>query len=204
MIEKIQEIKLQYSIALTDSTLNYKFPEIHQPMIVFAGRSNVGKSSVINSLVGKKIAFVSKKPGKTKQINYYLVNSKFYFVDLPGYGYAKVSKQLIAKWKYLIERFFTNHNNIKLVVLIFDIRRKWVDLDMMMFEYIKQINREFYILLNKCDTINIQEINQQIKGYIQALGIESSKILPFSAKTGVGKKDLSSFFIKLLKDTKNP
>lgn len=186
----IKNIELKYSIALTSSSSKPCFPKINEPIFAFAGRSNVGKSSVINTLLGKKVAFVSKTPGRTKQINYYLINSKFYFVDLPGYGYASVSKQETETWKYLIEGFFNQQGNIKLVLIIVDIRRGLLVQDKIMIEYLFRLNKEYFIILNKIDKLSNNEVKQQIENILTELNCNEKNILLYSAKTGLGKREL--------------
>lgn len=194
----IKNVELKYSVVLTNNSSKLSFPKINEPIFVFAGRSNVGKSSVINSIIGRKVAFVSKLPGRTKQINYYLVNSKFYLVDLPGYGYACVSKKEIEAWKHLVESFFYKQCNIKLVFVLVDIRRGLLEQDKIMFEYLGKISKEFFIVLNKSDKLSVNELRDKISIISSEIKFDINKILPYSVKTGLGKKELLLNIIKYI------
>lgn len=193
-----KSVELKYTIGLSGSISKLSFPRINLPIFVFAGRSNVGKSSVINSIIGKRIAYVSKTPGRTQQINYYLINSKFYFVDLPGYGYANVSKKEVEVWKHLIENFFNQQENVKLVFVIVDIRRGLQDQDRIMFEYLDSLNKEFLVILNKSDKLANNELKERIRTVLSDINRNDVEILPYSAKTGVGKKEIISKLTRLI------
>jgi len=157
--------------------------------IVFAGRSNVGKSSLINSLVNiKNLAKTSSSPGKTRAIIFFKIDESFYFVDLPGYGYAKVSKKEQEKWKIMIEDYFSNSKNIKLVVLIIDIRRGVLEKDSELIEYLHYLNYPFVIVLTKYDKVSKNDA-LKLKRRIEDK-IECERVLFFSAKTKYNREEL--------------
>ena len=191
---KINNVELKYTVVSNAEKETYNFPHLKEPVIVFAGRSNVGKSSVINSLVGKKIAFTSKQPGRTRQINYYLINSKFYFVDLPGYGYAQVDKRTMEEWRVLLDNFFLSEKNIKLVTVIIDIRRNILDADLKMIGYLNNLKINYCILLNKADLLSNQEIIAKRELYLFTQKYGCEEVFHFSARTGMGK----NVFLKYL------
>lgn len=162
------------------------------PQIAFVGRSNVGKSSTINILLGRKdIARTSKRPGKTQEFNFYLINDDCYFVDLPGYGYARVSAKEAERWRKRILWYFTEapHRPDK-VVLIIDARRGFTDYDHDMLDILEQENYPVIILINKIDTITQKEehqLRQSIKKEMAMFPRLSVFLLPFSAKEGTNK-----------------
>jgi GTP-binding protein len=159
------------------------------PEYVFAGRSNVGKSTLINSICNaKSLARTSSVPGKTQSINYYLINDKLYFVDLPGYGYAKSSKESKVKWKNLIEIYFNENRKIKYIFLLLDIRHILMEQDKQMLEWLNYIGLNIICVLTKSDKLTRNEINQQkfkLEKEIKNLPFVS-KIIPFSAVTRIG------------------
>ncbi|MEJ5229355.1 MAG: ribosome biogenesis GTP-binding protein YihA/YsxC [Pseudothermotoga sp.] len=163
------------------------FPKPLSGEICFVGRSNVGKSTLLNVLFDRKLAKVSKTPGKTKSINFYLVNKKFYFVDLPGYGYARRSKQEISRWKYLIERYFECRKRyIKLSVLIVDCRHSLQESDTMFLEWSRYFEIPVVVVLSKADKVNLSKLNDRVEVIGQQLGIS---VIGYSAvsKLGVDK-----------------
>lgn len=171
-----------------------KFIHDVKPSIVFSGKSNVGKSSVINKLLNRKnFARVSSVPGKTIHVNYFLVDKKMYLVDLPGYGYAKVSQSEKERWNRLMESFFADLNRFDLGVLILDSRHKPTKDDMQMKEWFDYSGKPYIILLNKCDKLNKTETKENpimIKEWLN-LTDEVPCIL-FSAEKGTGKTELIS------------
>jgi len=171
------------------SVFDYKkFKNSNLPEFVFAGKSNVGKSTLINTLVNKKkLAQISKSPGKTKTLNFYLINKKFYFVDLPGYGYAEVSEELRKKWKTMIENYLKNSKNIKIIFILIDIRRGLDNLDLELINFCNYYNFRIIIIFTKCDKISKSKINEQVKKIIEQLNNDKIKIIPFSSKTKLNK-----------------
>ncbi|MDO7975553.1 ribosome biogenesis GTP-binding protein YihA/YsxC [Oceanotoga teriensis] len=130
--------------------------------IAFAGRSNVGKSSLLNSIMGIKVAKISGKPGKTRSINYYKINDKDFFVDLPGYGYAAVSKKEREKWDNLLQQYFINRESLRLVCILIDSRHEPQKLDEMMVSWLKSMEIPFIIVLTKTDKLKSSEKNKKI------------------------------------------
>ena len=160
-----------------------QYPKGNLPEIVLVGKSNVGKSSFINTMINrKKLARTSDVPGKTRQINFYNIDDKFYFVDLPGYGFSKMSKkEKIVSGKY-IEDYLEKGQNISLIVLLLDIRHKPTEDDMLMYDYILKTNLPFMILTNKADKISVTKVDGEVDRIKKILGISYSTILPFSAE----------------------
>lgn len=169
-----------------------KLPENEFPEFAFAGRSNVGKSSLINCLVNRKaLARTSSQPGKTQTINYYFLNEAFYFVDLPGYGYAKVSKELKEKWGKMIERYLLKSQQLKKVFLLVDIRHEPSANDKNMYEWIVYHGFEPVVIATKLDKINRSQKDKQVKLLRQSLGMKPEGILiPFSSVTKQGADEI--------------
>ena len=169
-----------------------KLPENTMPEIAFAGKSNVGKSSLINGLVNRKaLARTSSQPGKTQTINFYNVNKEMYFVDLPGYGYASVSKEIKAKWGRMIENYLHTSQMLQAVFLLIDIRHEPSKNDVNMYEWILANGYEPIIIATKLDKIKRSQIQKNIKMIRQGLNvIPGTKILPFSAQTKQGKEEI--------------
>lgn len=169
-----------------------KLPQNEQPEFAFAGKSNVGKSSLINSLVNRKaLARTSSQPGKTQTINFYHLNDAFYFVDLPGYGYAKVSMELKAKWGKMIERYLKSSPVLKLVFLLIDIRHEPSENDRNMYEWIVYNGFKPVIIATKLDKIKRSQKDKQIKLIREGLGVqEGTKIIPFSSQTKQGLEEV--------------
>ena len=139
-------------------------PKNDLPEIAFLGKSNVGKSSLINTLMQRKsLARTSQAPGKTQTINYYKVNDSLYFVDLPGYGYAKVSQELRQKWGKMIERYITTSPTLKLICLLVDIRHEPTENDRLMYEWIKYHGYKVLLILTKADKLKRSVLNKHIK-----------------------------------------
>lgn len=147
------------------------------------GKSNVGKSSFINTMLGKKsLARTSNTPGKTRQINFYNVDNIFYFVDLPGYGFSKMSKQEKVTSGRYIEEYLEKRENIALVIHLLDIRHKPTEDDMLMYDYILRSNLPFIVITNKADKIAVTKVDGEVERIKEILGISYSTILPFSAE----------------------
>lgn len=160
-----------------------QYPKGNLPEIVLVGKSNVGKSSFVNTMINRKnLARTSNVPGKTRQINFYNIDDKFYFVDLPGYGFSKMSKkEKIISGKY-IEEYLEEGQNIALIVLLLDIRHKPTEDDMLMYDYILKSNLPFIVITNKADKIAITKVDNEVNRIKEVLGISYSTILPFSAE----------------------
>lgn len=170
------------------------FPRDHLPQVVFAGRSNVGKSSVINCLLGRRnFARVGNSPGKTTHINYFLVDRQLYLVDLPGYGYAKVSQAERARWGRLIEQWFQDPSLMTLGVQIVDARHKPTADDCTMIECFKRSGKPYIVVANKLDKLKKSEIEPNLLQIRNTLQIdESVKVIPFSAEKKIGREELLS------------
>ncbi|MDR1117568.1 MAG: ribosome biogenesis GTP-binding protein YihA/YsxC [Oscillospiraceae bacterium] len=154
------------------------------PKIAFAGRSNVGKSSTINALLNRKsIARVSESPGKTANVNYYTIDKKLYFIDLPGYGFARVSKQERDRWGRLMEEFFTDTEELSLCVLLVDMRHRPTADDLTMCDFFRGGGLDFIVAANKLDAVKKLERAQNIIRIRETLGLaEDIPVLPYSAK----------------------
>jgi len=182
-IYKAQLIKTVYNIE--------DLPPPDKKEIAFAGRSNVGKSSFLNALLGIKIAKVSSTPGKTRSINYYLVNDKYYFVDLPGYGFANVSKQEKERWNVLMNEYFKNRFSLNTVFLLIDHRHMPQKLDYTMVEWLKDLGISFLFILTKSDKLKKSEkakLFEDIKNSFSSYG--EYIYMPCSSKTKEGLKEV--------------
>ena len=162
------------------------------PEIAFAGRSNVGKSSMLNRLMGRKgLAKTSQTPGKTRSVNYFLLNDKFYFVDLPGYGYAKVSKSMRDDWGKLMMDYFAQSKRLCGVVQLVDSRHAPTALDLEMHEMLDSAGIFYMIVLTKADKLSSNQLAKSIREARNKFGLPADLYpLPFSAVKGVGKKEV--------------
>lgn len=178
------------------------FPRDGLPQIVFAGRSNVGKSSVINRLLNRKnFARVGSAPGKTTHINYFLIDKKLYLVDLPGYGYAKVSKQERDRWGHLIEAWFSNTERMALGILIVDARHKPTADDCTMAEVFLSAEKPFLVVANKLDKLKKSEIEGNLLRVRETLSLpDTVPMILFSAEKGDGKVELVHAILSRLED----
>ena len=171
--------------------LSTQLPPSDRQEIVFAGRSNVGKSSLLNKLFGRKnLARVSSVPGKTITVNFYDVDG-YRFVDLPGYGYAKISKAEKARFAELMEGYFTSGRNISLAVLLIDIRRAPTADDYTMLEFLNTNSIEYIVVLTKSDKLNRTEYSERMKAIPEELG-KAVKFIPFSALSGSGIEEVKN------------
>ncbi|MBO6159274.1 MAG: YihA family ribosome biogenesis GTP-binding protein [Firmicutes bacterium] len=173
-----------------------QFPEETLPEIAFVGRSNVGKSTLINTLLGRKgagknaLARTSSVPGKTRTINWYAIDDLLYFVDLPGYGYAKISKQEQAKWGQVIESYLKERRSLKVICLLVDIRHEPSADDKMMMDWLRYYQVPTIIVATKADKVTRNQLPHQKKVLANALGIPSASVYPFSGLNGQGKEEL--------------
>ena len=175
-----------------------KLPEHDAPEFAFAGKSNVGKSYLIKGLMNRKnLARTSGQPGKTQTINFYRINQEFYFVDLPGYGFAKVSETEKAKWGKMIERYLTKSRQLRMVFLLIDIRHEPGANDRQMYEWIKANGFTPVIIATKLDKINRSQKDKQLKLIRTTLNCDSL-IIPWSAETKQGREELISLMEEYL------
>ncbi|MCI8294924.1 MAG: YihA family ribosome biogenesis GTP-binding protein [Lachnospiraceae bacterium] len=169
-----------------------RLPEnIHQEF-AFAGKSNVGKSSMINGMLGRKsLARTSSQPGKTQTINFYHINQSFYFVDLPGYGYAKASVEVKAKWGKMVERYLKGSKMLEMVFLLIDIRHEPSENDKIMYDWIVYNGYRPVIVATKVDKLKRSQVPKHVKMVREGLGMEKEDLLiPFSAETKQGREEL--------------
>jgi GTP-binding protein len=175
-------------------------PEDRFPEIAFAGRSNVGKSSVLNKLANiKNLAKISHTPGKTRQINFFLINENLHFVDLPGYGYAQVSKSTKESWGKLIEEYLKKSQNLKGVVLLIDARHEPFEADLQLLEWLDFYHREKLVVLTKIDKLSRSALLLNVRKTSKILSLNSDSLVLFSAKTGEGKERILNWISGLLK-----
>ena len=169
-----------------------KLPDTGRPEVAFAGKSNVGKSSLINGLMNRKsLARTSAQPGKTQTINFYNINDAMYLVDLPGYGYAKVSQSEKEKWGKLIERYLQKSQMLKAVFLLIDIRHDPSANDKMMYDWIVYNGYDPIIIATKLDKIKRSQLQKQVKAIKTGLNMKSDGIvIPFSAETKQGREEI--------------
>ena len=168
-----------------------KLPSNVLPEIAFAGKSNVGKSSLINALLNRKsLARTSSQPGKTQTINFYNINNSFYFVDLPGYGYAKVSMAEQERWGEMIEKYLNTSGQLKAIFLLIDIRHEVKAHDKQMYDWILANNFQPIVIATKADKIKRSQIAKQLKLIKTGLGMVNNDILSFSSETKQGFEDV--------------
>jgi len=174
-------------------------PETDLPEIAFAGRSNVGKSSLLNALVRRKaFARVSKTPGRTREINFFRVNDQFILVDLPGYGYAKISKERKAEWRPLLEGYLGGTTRLAGVVELLDIRREPGEDDISMLDFLAELEIPTIVVLTKTDKLSRMAAAARTDEIIRALGLDSEQTIPFSAVTGEGRDELAAAVSSLI------
>ena len=183
----IRDVNLETVCGVTS-----KLPDNTLPEFAFAGKSNVGKSSLINGLLNRKsLARTSSQPGKTQTINYYNINHDLYFVDLPGYGYAQVSVEIRAKWGKMVERYLHTSKQLRLVFLLIDIRHEPSENDCIMYDWIVKNGYEPVIIATKLDKIKRSQIQKNLKIIRQKIQpVERTIIIPFSAQTKQGKEEI--------------
>ncbi|EEG54903.1 ribosome biogenesis GTP-binding protein YihA/YsxC [Enterocloster asparagiformis] len=194
----IKTVNLETVIGVTS-----KLPENHLPEFAFSGKSNVGKSSLINALMNRKAyARTSSQPGKTQTINFYNINDALYYVDLPGYGYAKVALEAKEKWGKMIERYLRQSPMLKMVFLLVDIRHEPSANDKSMYDWIVYNGYHPVIIATKLDKINRSQIQKQVKLLRQGLGMDKDGILiPFSAETKQGREKIWDLIERVMAET---
>jgi len=173
---------------------------------VFVGRSNVGKSSLINKICNKKnLAKIGSVPGKTRQLNYFLINEEFYLVDLPGYGYAKVPEQIRAGWRKLVEEYISERQNVNMVFVLIDARHEPTYLDELMVSWLEYYEISYAIVLTKADKISKNKMEKQI--YRSSKIVNNDELckdyIPFSIITGEGKSEILQLISEALENPKN-
>lgn len=183
----IKNVSLETVCGVTSTLPDNQYPEF-----AFAGKSNVGKSSLINGLMNRKsLARTSAQPGKTQTINFYNINSECYFVDLPGYGYARANEEIKAKWGKMIENYLHKSKQLKAVFLLVDIRHEPSGNDRLMYEWILNQGFEPIIIATKLDKINRSQIQKQIKLIKDGLKVvKGTKVIPYSAQTKQGRDEI--------------
>ena len=166
-------------------------PDSPLPEVAFAGRSNVGKSSLLNTLVRRKsFARVSRTPGRTREINFFRVNNEFVLVDLPGYGYARISKERKSEWRPMIESYLRRTTQLRGIVLLLDIRREPSDDDRAMLDFLAEVEVPTIVALTKTDKLSKAVARDRPGEIARALALETEQIIPFSAQTGEGRVEL--------------
>ncbi|AIF43285.1 ribosome biogenesis GTP-binding protein YihA/YsxC [Virgibacillus sp. SK37] len=177
-----------------------QYPNDQLPEIALAGRSNVGKSSFINTLINRKnLARTSSKPGKTQTLNFYKLNEAFYFVDVPGYGYAKVSKKEREKWGKMMEEYFQTRDTLNAVILITDVRHEPTSADIQMYDFLKYYQLPVIVVATKLDKVPKNKVNAHLKRTKETLEMAADDyLLPFSAEKGYGKEEAWSLLKKFI------
>ncbi len=184
-------MKIKYSELIAAAVRSDQYPPADKPEVAFAGRSNVGKSSLFNMLVNRKnLARVSGSPGKTRTINFFEVNSSFRLVDLPGYGYAKISKSQSAGWGKMIEHYLENRPNLVKVVQLVDIRHDPSAMDVQMYEYLKYHELDGIVAATKSDKLSKNEIFRNTANIRRVLNMDSGIVIPVSSLKKTGRDEL--------------
>ena len=191
---KILDVKLTIS-AVRQS----QFPEDNKNEYLLVGRSNVGKSSFINTIISRKnFARTSAKPGKTQTLNFYLINDFFYLVDAPGYGFAKVNKQLKEKFGLIMESYLESRENLKMVFMLIDFRHKPTEDDVLMYNYLKHYNIPVTIICTKVDKVSKNSHQKQINIITKTLGTTKEELILFSSVTKMGRQEIHNKLIETL------
>jgi GTP-binding protein len=174
-------------------------PESSLPEVAFAGRSNVGKSSLLNTLVRRKsFARVSRTPGRTREINFFRINNEFVLVDLPGYGYARISKEKKAEWRPMIESYLRRTTQLRGIVLLLDIRREPSDDDRAMLDFLAETEVPAIIALTKLDKLSKAAGRARATEIARSLELEPEQVIPFSSQTGDGRVELLEAIVDLV------
>ena len=174
-------------------------PESNLPEVAFAGRSNVGKSSLLNRLVRRKrVARVSNTPGRTREINFFRVNGHFVLVDLPGYGYARISKEQRAEWKPLIEGYLHSSRELRGIVQLLDVRHDPTSDDRQMIDFLASLGVPALFALTKIDKLTRAQRERRIAELTEQLGVSMEQVISFSAETGEGRDELAEAIVSLV------
>jgi GTP-binding protein len=174
-------------------------PESSLPEVAFAGRSNVGKSSLLNALVRRKsFARVSRTPGRTREINFFRVNNTFVLVDLPGYGYARISKAKKAEWRPMIESYLRRTTQLRGIVLLLDIRREPSEDDRAMLDFLAELGVPTIVALTKADKLTKTDARDTVSRISRILALEPDQVIQFSAHSGEGRLELLDALMQLV------
>lgn len=192
----IKKVELETVCGITS-----RLPDSPYPEIAFAGKSNVGKSSLINALMNRRsLARTSSQPGKTQTINFYNINDAFYYVDLPGYGYAKVPVEEKVRWGKMIERYLQSSSMLKCLFLLIDIRHEPSANDKLMYDWIRERGYSPVIVATKVDKLNRSQVQKHVKQVREGLGLgEKGTVIPFSSVTKQGREELWDLIEKVTK-----
>ncbi len=190
---------------ITSAVRRSQYPTDEKPEFLLVGRSNVGKSSFINTLVNRKsVARISSIPGKTQTLNFYLINKSFYLVDVPGYGFAKVSKKLKNKFGIIIEDYLKERDNLKQVFMLVDFRHKPTEDDVLMYNYLKYYNIPVTIIATKTDKVSRNSYDKNIKIIKETLNlIDTDDLILFSVISKTGKIDVHDKILKIIDNDTN-
>jgi GTP-binding protein len=184
-------MKITSAEFIKSATQPAHYPEDPYPEVAFAGKSNVGKSSLINVLVHrKKLALTSSTPGRTRLLNFFLINNRFSFVDLPGYGFARVPLEEKKSWGLMVERYLKEREALGLVVLILDIRRDPSEDDLSLMKWLRIYNINFIVVLTKADKVSKSRAKVRMDSIKKNLGMPVERMILFSARTGEGKTEI--------------
>ena len=176
-----------------------QYPEDHLPEVAFVGRSNVGKSSLINALVNRRrFAKISSTPGRTRLVNFFRINNRLGFVDLPGYGYAKVPLEIRKSWGPIVERYLTERRSLSLVVVILDLRREPSGDDLTLIDWLSHYDKKMLFVLTKADKLSKNKIVVNRRIIRDSMKVTDSDLITFSAKTGEGKESVWNAIINVM------
>lgn len=180
-------------------------PQNDLPEVAFAGRSNVGKSSLLNKLVRRKaFARVSNTPGRTREINFFKVNDQFVLADLPGYGYARISKERKAEWRPLIEGYLRRSVALRGVVQLLDVRHEPTEDDRQMLDFLAELEAPTVVVLTKIDKLSPRAAEERLKAIGKSLHLDPEQMIPFSAVTGAGRDELAEALVSLVTQVDEP
>lgn len=192
---------IKSAVFIKSATKPSHYPDPLSSEIAFAGRSNVGKSSLINVLLNRKsLVKTSRTPGRTQLINFFMINESFYFVDLPGYGYAKVPPKIKREWGPMVESYLFNRNNLDAVVLAMDIRRTPTDDEKNLLKWFDHLNLRKILVLTKSDKLSKNKQIQQQSVYAKSLLVDKSGLFLFSAKNFQGKENIITRLETIIND----